>query len=157
MASNLARQDRLSEISVRRLTVEDVYEIWRIEESVSVDPWPLPLLAPELLKSTALSLGAFEGEQIVAFTLSQLVTDELHILNVGVAGSKQRQGIGGQLLLELLSDARSQGARSSYLEVRKSNLAAQGLYKKLGFYQVGERARYYRKGEEDALLFQIKL
>ena len=36
------------------------------------------------------------------------------------------------------------------LEVRKSNIAAQGLYKKYGFDIIGERKRYYSDNGEDA-------
>ena len=36
------------------------------------------------------------------------------------------------------------------LEVRKRNIAAQGLYKKYGFDIIGERKRYYSDNGEDA-------
>ncbi|MCS6997720.1 MAG: GNAT family N-acetyltransferase, partial [Casimicrobiaceae bacterium] len=40
---------------------------------------------------------------------------------------------------------------SATLEVRVNNLAAQSLYRKFGFVEVGRRKRFYRDGE-DALL-----
>ena len=39
------------------------------------------------------------------------------------------------------------------LEVRKTNLIAQGLYRKLHFIQLGVRKRYYEDNGEDALLY----
>ena len=38
------------------------------------------------------------------------------------------------------------------LEVRRSNLVAQSMYKKLGFIELGYRKRYYEDNGEDALL-----
>ena len=42
------------------------------------------------------------------------------------------------------------------LEVRRSNAAAQGLYRKLGFVDVGWRKRYYEDNGEDALLMGLE-
>ena len=44
------------------------------------------------------------------------------------------------------------GAAYATLEVRKSNLTAQNLYKSLGYVSVGVRKRYYEDNGEDALL-----
>jgi ribosomal-protein-alanine N-acetyltransferase len=38
------------------------------------------------------------------------------------------------------------------LEVRASNQAARGLYRKLGFTELGKRKRYYEDNGEDALI-----
>jgi [ribosomal protein S18]-alanine N-acetyltransferase len=42
------------------------------------------------------------------------------------------------------------------LEVRKSNLAARGLYEKQGFREVGRRRTYYADPEEDAILYALR-
>jgi ribosomal-protein-alanine N-acetyltransferase len=51
--------------------------------------------------------------------------------------------------------------RASYktveLEVRRSNLAAQALYRSFKFEQVGMRARYYEDNDEDAILMTLRL
>ena len=44
-----------------------------------------------------------------------------------------------------------EGARSSFLEVRESNLAAQEMYRKFGFEEAGRRKRYYKDNDEDAM------
>jgi ribosomal-protein-alanine N-acetyltransferase len=44
------------------------------------------------------------------------------------------------------------GIRYMTLECRRSNLAAQSLYRKLGFQEVGLRKRYYADNGEDALV-----
>jgi ribosomal-protein-alanine N-acetyltransferase len=45
-------------------------------------------------------------------------------------------------------------AETVQLEVRASNLAAQGLYESFGFTRAGIRARYYSNPREDAILYQ---
>ena len=46
--------------------------------------------------------------------------------------------------------AQAEGIKDMTLEVRKSNVAAQGLYQKLGFAIEGERKKYYEDNNEDA-------
>jgi ribosomal-protein-alanine N-acetyltransferase len=60
--------------------------------------------------------------------------------------------LGELLLLGLLDEARRLRARLATLEVRVSNSAAQALYAKYGFEQVGRRKGYYSDNREDALI-----
>jgi ribosomal-protein-alanine N-acetyltransferase len=48
------------------------------------------------------------------------------------------------------------GARSSFLEVRESNLVAQDMYRKFGYEVTGRRRRYYRDNDEDAILMNLE-
>jgi ribosomal-protein-alanine N-acetyltransferase len=92
----------------------------------------------------------------VGFILGWLVADELEIIDLVVDPQRRRQGIGQQLLAHLMKETAERGATTVVLEVRQSNEAAQKLYKKLGFLEVGRRPRYYQ-GSEDALLFRCCL
>ncbi len=51
-------------------------------------------------------------------------------------------------------EAIARGAASMFLEVDETNVAAHGLYRKLGFEKVGERRAYYQdaKGQRTAAL-----
>jgi ribosomal-protein-alanine N-acetyltransferase len=49
-----------------------------------------------------------------------------------------------------------EGAQSSFLEVRESNLPAQEMYRKFGYVEVGRRKRYYRDNNEDAILMNLE-
>jgi ribosomal-protein-alanine N-acetyltransferase len=55
--------------------------------------------------------------------------------------------------------ARRHAMRSVVLEVRASNLAAIGLYRSMGFADIGLRRDYYRteNGREDAILMGREL
>ena len=49
-----------------------------------------------------------------------------------------------------------EGALSSFLEVRASNLAAQAMYRKFGYEETGRRPRYYKDNGEDAILMTLE-
>jgi ribosomal-protein-alanine N-acetyltransferase len=93
-----------------------------------------------------------ERRYIVGFASLWVIADEAHITNIAVRGSYQRQGIGELMLLASIDKAREQKANVITLEVRASNTAAQRLYQKYGFNQVGVRRGYYMDNKEDAIL-----
>ena len=71
-------------------------------------------------------------------------------MTVAVDPGAVRRRIGTRLMLALVDRAMAAGARHLTLEVRISNDAALGLYRKLGFASVGLRPGYYQ--DEDALV-----
>ncbi len=83
--------------------------------------------------------------------------DEAHIMTIATHPQWRRQGLGELLLLNLLYWAGEQAATQATLEVRRSNLAAQALYRKYAFTVEGERRRYYRDTNEDALIMTVLL
>lgn len=60
----------------------------------------------------------------------------LGLYDIITAMDQRRQGIGEQLLLGLLQWGKSQGARSSFLQVVQANQGASALYDKLGFKEI---------------------
>ena len=56
------------------------------------------------------------------------------------------------LLLALLDHGARLGAHRATLEVRVSNMPAQGLYHKYGFETVASQKRYYADNNEDAYI-----
>jgi ribosomal-protein-alanine N-acetyltransferase len=54
-----------------------------------------------------------------------------------------------------VEEARRENCASMLLEVRVSNVVAQGLYRKYGFVVTGERKHYYSDNQEDAFLMNI--
>ena len=63
------------------------------------------------------------------------------------------------MLNHLIDDARAQGARQMFLEVRESNTVAIHMYLNQGFNEVGRRRNYYPTAtrREDALVFGLQL
>lgn len=97
------------------------------------------------------------GGRGVAFALGRTVADEAELLSIGVLETQRRTGLGRLLLQEIASEACKRGARILFLEVARSNVAAQALYDRLGFGAVGERKSYYREIGGDALVLSARL
>lgn len=128
--------------------------------AVELELYPFPWTRGNFLDS----LGAgydlrvlTSGERLLAYAVSMQIPDELHLLNLSVAASWQRKGLGRWVMLNLLEEAQAQGLSSMLLEVRPSNAAGQGLYRSLGFTPIGLRRRYYpsfNNTREDAIVMR---
>jgi [ribosomal protein S18]-alanine N-acetyltransferase len=97
-----------------------------------------------------------EGDTVVGFVVSWHVTDELHVLNVATREDRRRRGIARALMAAVVDYARDQRMRHVLLEVRRSNRPAIALYRSLGFFAMGVRARYYAD-DEDAVEMVLML
>ena len=114
-------------------------------------------LREELARPWARLRGARdEGLHLLGYALFWHVVDEVHLLNVAVAVSARRRGIGRALMDDLLGYARVNGIVRILLEVRGSNAAAIALYEQLGFERFNVRERYYADAE-DAIEMQLVL
>ena len=115
-------------------------------------PWTENGFFSFLLRQDTLFLVAEDGDQIAGYCGVVMVPDEGDITNVSVAKSRQGQGIGSQLVKELIGRAAEAGVTRLYLEVRRSNDKALRLYEQLGFVREGIRKDYYEEPVEDAVL-----
>ncbi|MBX8825729.1 ribosomal protein S18-alanine N-acetyltransferase [Ochrobactrum sp. SFR4] len=85
-------------------------------------------------------------KQAAGFVLARLVAGEAEILTIAVSSAFQRRGVGRDLMEAVLRHLHHERAESLFLEVDESNVAAQALYRRLGFIQVGQRPAYYETG-----------
>ena len=95
-------------------------------------------------------------EYILGFAGFWIMADEAHITNIAVRNIHRCRGIGELLLISMIDLATELNARNLTLEVRASNTAAQKLYSKYGFSQVGLRHGYYTDNKEDAVLMSTE-
>lgn len=95
-------------------------------------------------------------QYIIGFAGFWIMADEAHITNIAVRKIHRRRGIGELLLISIIDLATELNARNLTLEVRASNTAAQSLYYKYGFSQVGLRRGYYTDNKEDAVLMSVE-
>jgi ribosomal-protein-alanine N-acetyltransferase len=93
---------------------------------------------------------------IIGFAGFWVTADEAHITNIAVREPYRCQGIGERLLISVIDLATKLNARIITLEVRASNTAAQKLYYKYGFIQVGVRRGYYIDDREDGILMSTE-
>ncbi|MFC1954985.1 ribosomal protein S18-alanine N-acetyltransferase [Chloroflexota bacterium] len=95
-------------------------------------------------------------QYIVGFAGIWVMADEAHITNIAVRKSYQRRGLGELLLISLSDLAKELKADIITLEVRASNVAAQNLYYKYAFTEVGTRYGYYNDNREDGLIMSTE-
>ena len=95
-------------------------------------------------------------QYIVGFAGIWVIADEAHITNIAVRRSYQRRGLGELLLFSLFDLAKELKTDIITLEVRASNVAAQNLYSKCAFTDVGTRHAYYTDNKEDGLIMSTE-
>ena len=83
------------------------------------------------------------------------MVDEAHIATIASHPEWRGRGVGELLLLNMLRVAQQIQAINTTLEVRVSNQAAQNLYRKYNFEEVGRRKAYYQDNREDALIMTV--
>ena len=79
--------------------------------------------------------------------------DEAHVATLGVTKALQGEGVGSLLLDDLLAEA-DKRSPVVLLEVRADNAAAQHLYRKRGFEEIGRRRGYYQPSGTDAVVMR---
>ena len=77
---------------------------------------------------------------------------EADIQTLTVSSSYRRQGIGRELLQQLISWARERQSPAIFLEVRDGNLEANPLYLSAGFSPISRRKRYYALGADAVVM-----
>lgn len=129
-------------------------QIAELEKQCFSDPWSLRSITSELHNPLSLWLVAEENGSVAGYVGSQSVLGEADMMNLAVAPSFRRQGIGRELVERLVEHLKEQGVHVLVLEVRVSNEPAIRLYEELGFTQVGRRPNYYVHPREDALILR---
>ena len=146
-----------NEIVVRRMTLADVPGVHAIEQATFPVPWSLHDFEKEMTVNRCARYMVAEREgRVIAFAGAWIVLDEAHVTNIAVAADYRRQGVGRAVTQALVQYAANLGVQYMTLEVRRSNEAAQQLYKQLGFVSVGVRKRYYADNGEDAYLMVLE-
>jgi len=140
----------------RPLVPADINRVVEIERQTFSDPWSRSAFLESLARPevTGIALDDESG-RLAGYGLCVLAADEGEILNVAVAPQSRRRGMGRRLVAHMLEHLRRGGAVRVYLEVRKSNEAAIGLYRGMGFETAGARRGYYTHPREDAVTMTI--
>jgi ribosomal-protein-alanine N-acetyltransferase len=86
------------------------------------------------------------GRTMVGFILSRLAAGEAEILSIAIAPNRRGRGFSRTLLDLHLRRLAGLGARTIFLEVDNTNAPARALYRRAGFYEVGQRQGYYAGG-----------
>ena len=132
--------------------------LFRSERSAYVHPWTEVLLG-DCLRAGYNCWVQVQNGAIIAYGIMSIGAGECHILNICVKPELHNQGYGSAMLDHLLAVAREYDAGIAFLEVRQSNHAAQKIYARAGFNEVGMRSQYYPAlvGREDAIILARSL
>jgi [ribosomal protein S18]-alanine N-acetyltransferase len=144
----------MTRVELRRLEMQDLNAIERIERASYPTPWSRSMFASEVAKPSSICLGAFdlETDELAGYLVISRYVDAWHVMNVAVDPEHRRQGIATTLLERLFELTAGRGHRGYTLEVRVSNVGAVALYGRLGFKPRGVRRGYYTDNREDALI-----
>ncbi len=150
------------QVSLRPMTLDDVDQVTAIDRASFPTPWPDDAFHYELTRNRSSLCWVAEwaakenSPEIIASIVIWLVVDEAHIGTLAVNPGYRRYGVAQYLLAKALMACGENGARKALLEVRESNQAAQNLYLKFGFEEVGLRRDYYKDTHEDAVLMTLE-
>ena len=147
----------LENITIQRMTRDDIEEIARLERLCFSDPWAEENFRDELRHRFSVPLVVKSGPTIVGYMCLWLVEDKMEIANFAVSPEFRRRGIGGKMMEKVLREAKERGCTNLILSVRESNLPAIGLYASQGFVEIHRREGYYRDPAEDAIVMAKKL
>lgn len=142
---------------IRSMTMDDVDEVYIVEEDCFVDPWSKESIKKELKNNLARYLVAQLNDKIVGYVGVWFVVDEGHITNVAVHSEYRGKKIGDKLVKEMVELCKENNIVAMTLEVRSSNTVAQNLYRKYGFKMGGIRKEYYSDNKEDAIIMWNQL
>ena len=139
-------------ITIDNLRPDDPPKLAELDKRCFAIPWSEKSFADELKNKMANYFIARDGDKIVGYAGFWEVYGEGDITNVAVDVEYRRQHIGSRLIEEMIRKAQTMKLELLTLEMRRSNVAAQGLYEKYGFEVLGARKAYYSDNHEDALI-----
>ena len=149
----------ISPVGLRPMRLSDLDAVKALEAQAYSHAWSRGNFADSLASGYLAELLSVADGQLLGYFVVMPGVDELHLLNVTVAPEHQSRGLGSQLMQAVFEHGARLGMSLLWLEVRKSNLRAQSLYRRLGFAEVAVRAAYYPAGpqREDAVVMRRPL
>jgi [ribosomal protein S18]-alanine N-acetyltransferase len=148
----------MEQVIFRPMREEDIPVICEIEIESFTTPWTAGAFQNELTTNQFAKYIVLEVDgDIAGYGGMWLIMEEAHVTNIAIRERFRGKKLGERLLRELQRNARLFGALRMTLEVRPSNIVAQRLYEKMGFYSVGIRRGYYTDNKEDAIIMWADL
>lgn len=132
-----------------------------LHKSAFDDPWDAVAFSDLLLSPGAGSACAVDDTgAAVGMILWRCAADEGEIVTLAVNPASRRLGIARSLCAYMVSQMIARGVWRVFLEVDEDNKAAIGLYRGLGFAEIGVRENYYRRADgtaSNALLMELQI
>lgn len=141
-------------VKIRRMQKIDLDQVEKIE-AVSYGPhhWSKDSFANELQNGYARYYVALnQQDEVIGYMGLWHIIEEAHFSTICVSPDYRRKSVGEALFKRLIDDCYENMIKYITLEVRVSNLVAQGLYGKYGLKNLGTRKGYYQDNNEDAYI-----
>lgn len=140
---------------ISQMTAATVEDVATLEHASFTTPWSVQSIREELNNPWAIWYTATEGSTLLGYIGVQYGLDGGDIMSIATAPEAQGTGVGKALLAAMVQLLKEKELQYLTLEVRPSNAPALGLYRSMGFREVGRRKKYYKNPTEDAILLTL--
>ena len=151
----------LYKVEIRKMVMADVPVVTALDHAEDPDPWTENIFRRELqlpMSHTLLAIDRREqGDQIVGFITFWMAADEVQLHKIVVSRPVRRCGVARCLFQAMTDQALARNLSRATLEVRRTNEAAEKLYKTFGYQVVAVRKGYYDETGGDALIMSAEL
>ena len=146
------------QVAVRAMVRGDLDAVSEIETASYPFPWTRGIFQDCLRVGYCCHVLEVANE-VAGYGIVSSALEEAHLLNLCIRSDRRRSGLAALLLEHLIREAQVAASTRLFLEVRPSNKAAVGLYKRHGFRAIGRRPGYYpsQEGREDAMVMVLHL
>lgn len=142
-------------LALRALDACDAEDMATIHERSFETSWS----ALDMSVHTGRDLCFGVGSPVKSFVIFRSTGADADMLTIATHPDYRRQALGQQLLQKAHERLKERGVETIFLEVAEDNLAAQALYRNLGYQAIGRRPAYYRRknGRVAAITFSLSL
>lgn len=148
----------MAEFHIRQMEYEDIDAVMEVDRTSFPTPWTREIYVQEMNHNDHAHYFVLEESgQIIGYIGLWIVEDDAQVTNIALLPKYRGYKIGEKLFGYATHYVMEQGASRLSLEVRKSNVVAQNLYKKFGLVPGGIRKNYYPDNGEDALVMWVNL
>ncbi|MEG0108909.1 MAG: ribosomal protein S18-alanine N-acetyltransferase [Lachnospiraceae bacterium] len=141
-------------IKVHNVNIQDLPNMAALEQQSFSNAWDIQALAETFLQEHSFMFAADEEGQLKGYCVVYSLFEEAELARIAVEESTRKKGVGDLLMEELFKQCKERQIHRIILEVRGSNEAAVGLYKKHGFEAFAVRKAYYHHPEEDGIMME---
>lgn len=144
-------------VHIRWMIRRDMPEVLEIERQGFDSSWAEEDFLNCLRHRNVIGTIAECGERVIGFMIYELYRTKLHIINCAVHQDWRRQGVGAQLVGNIVQKLSSHGRRHITVDVGEMNLDAQLFFRHLGFRAAHIMRGYYEDTGQDAYRMRYSL
>ena len=149
--------NQINNLTFSKMQANEVDIIKSIETEQNISILTKSSIINELNSTTSFYYVCNFNNQIIGYVNFSIVLDTMEINSIVVKKDFKRKGIATYMLNNIINIAKEKNLDKMFLEVRKSNIPAQNLYKKFNFKHINTRNKYYSDNLEDAYIYSLSL